>query len=927
MLATRPRFTLAIAAAVVIATLPAFAQSAIFSDGFESGDTSAWTSAVNEAPKSCLAGPPVGGALAGDLGPAPAGAYELVTCVEIANDQGFERRDEIAWSGIPLPRAAQLTGVDGLALIGPGKRRLAAQFDVLARWGGPVDDATLPVRWLEVAVRPRVPAAGVTVYGVAAYELRRYASLPAASDPFDATVTPQGAGFAVDTGVATFVLDPANPALLESIAVDLDDDGAGRVNVYTHAPGAGPRLDFDPGGGPVVLDTTDPARVTVDAGGFELVETGPVKVVAVLRGHFSAPGGASLCQVPGVTPYERFGYTLAATFYRGRRGVGLEVHVRNECSDAFGASWTDEAIAIRRASWEFPFTGLASSTVYYAGSGAVTASGAGLTVVEQRKGAGNPWTRRARVRVGAATAETAETLAAPLVALADANLVAAVSMPWMRFREPQALAVDGHTLSLRFVSEDLVVGEGKGLWNVAKLSLEPAALAGPVPSRLETLRSELRAELERGLLPRTPRDHVNASRVYASLGTDAASTIKTAYVGVMSTLHHQTVDPGGQWDRAKTFGSQVWPDVQYDPYAVDFPASPLDNGVAMNYWNPSGAELYEYLRTGNPQWVWDFALPQSRLQAHTAYVNLGDHDHGNRNGVAATSGGAGEGQWHRSAFGSDDYSYNAGLHLAYVLRPSPALRDRFAQAGRMVAGRYGVPQGDREQYVSEVDVTRQVIQHFEMLANCAEFVPGAQGQACHDRLQQVIGELAQDNLRAGLMCQGDVPVANNCGQPQKFMQNALMYPFFHRYLLNYGDVAGGRIAAALVGDPVNYYDYGMPKLVDGVTVDVNADWASILDCTLTAGGTQVQGCAWVQNGDGDLLWPNKAHTVALMLMAHELDPSIGLCAVARAALDHPSITVGWGDYLANDPGWWKGAAQMMQAMVFGVGGYDVCADP
>ena len=915
---TRP--AIVAATAVFLATLPARAQQAIFSDGFETGDTSAWTSAVGEAPKSCLAGPQAEGALAGDLGPAPAGAFELVTCVEIANDRGFEREGEIAWSAIPLPRGAAITGVDGLALIGPGKRRLAAQFDVLSRWGGPVGDDVLPVRWLQVAVRARVPAAGTAVY-----ELRRYASLPAASDPFAAGVTPQGAAFAVDTGVATFVLDPANPALIESIAVDLDEDGAGRVNVYTHAPGAGPRLEFGPG--PAVLDTTDPARVTVDAGGFEIVERGPVRVVAVLRGHFAAPGGASLCLVPGVAPYERFGYTLAATFYRGRRDVGLEVHVRNECSDAFGGSWTDEAVTVRRASWEFPLPGLASPAVYYAGSGAVTPSASALTVVEQRKGAGSPWARRARVRVGAATAETAETLAEPLVALADANLVAAVSMPWMRFREPQALAVEGQTLSLRFVSEDLVVGEGKGLWNVAKLSLEPAALAGPVSAHLEALRSTFAAELERGLLVRAPRAHVNASRVYASLGTDAASPIKTAYAGVMNALHHQSVDPGGQWDRAKTFGSQLWPDVQYDPYAVDFPTSPLDNDVAMNYWNPSGAELYEYLRTGDPKWVWDFALPQSRLQAHTAYVNVGDHDHGNRNGVAATSGGSGEGQWHRAAFGSDDYSYNAGLHLAYALRASPALRRRFAQAGRMVAARYGAPPGEREPFVSEIDVSRQVIQHFEMLANCAEFVPGAQGQACHDRLLEVVGELAQDNLRAGLMCEGDEPDPAACAQPQKFMQNALFYPFFHRYLLNYGDVAGGRIAAALAGDPLNYYEQGMPKLGDGVSVDVGADWASILDCALSAGGTQVQGCAWVQNGDGDLLWPNKAHTVALMMMAHELDPSIGLCAVARAALDDPAITAGWGDYLANDAGWWKGSAQMVQSMVFGVGGYDVCADP
>ncbi len=62
-------------------------------------------------------------------------------------------------------------------------------------------------------------------------------------------------------------------------------------------------------------------------------------------------------------------------------------------------------------------------------------------------------------------------------------------------------------------------------------------------------------------------------------------------------------------------------------------------------------------------------------------------------------------------------------------------------------------------------------------------------------------------------------------------------------------------------------------------------------------------------------------------MAHDLDPSIGLCQIGRNALDHPSTTVGWSDNRLNDAGWWKGAAQQMQGAVFGVGLYDVCSDP
>lgn len=911
-----------LAAVLTLAPIPAADAQPIFADGFESGDVAAWSSAVGvSAPDPCLAGAPLGGVLAGDLGPAPASTFEAITCLEVANDTTGERRG-LAGAGIPLPRALGLTTTGSLAVIGPGERRHAAQFEVLARWGGRVDDASLPIRWLGVTVEARVAA-----LGRATYALRRYPGLAAATDPFAVTLTADGGGFVVDTGLATFTLDPANPALLDAIAVDLDDDGAGRTSVYTHTPGAGPRLAFEPGGGVVVLSTAVAGRVSVDAGGFEIVESGPARAVVMASGHFSAPGGASLCSPAGVTPYERFGYTVVATFERGRRDVGLELHVRNECSDAAGWDWTDEAVTVRSASWELPFPGLGATAVWTAGLGPATGAGSASAVVEQRKGGGSPWRRRARILRDGAAVASGEALSSPLLALEGGELVVAASMPWMRYREPQALAAVGSTLSLRLVSEDLVVGEGKGLWGFARLALLPRP--GDVGSRLETLRTELADDLERRLLVRAPRDQVSASGLFPSLGTDASSPIKSAYEASMAKFHDDTVSPGGQWDRAKTFGSQVWPDVQYDVWAVDNGGSPLQNDVAMNYWNPSGAELFEFLRTGEPRWAWDFALPQSWLQMHTAYVNVGEQNHGNRNGFAATSGGSGEGQWHRSAYGSDDYSYNGGQAVAYVLQPSPVMRRRFAQAGRTVVGRYAIPwadQSDRELWVNQVDLTRQVVQHLEMLANCAEFVPGADGLACHAKLLELVEEIAYDNLRAGLLCQGDVPTGTICGMPQKFMTNALIYPFLERFLRNYGDY-GGRIRAALIGEPRTYYQYGMPKLGDGTSLDVNAAWAAILECTTDAGGTAVLDCQSIQNGDGDLLGSNKPHSVALLLMAHELDPSIGLCGVARTALDEPGILLGWNDYEANDPGWWKGAAQMMQSMVFGVGIYDTCVDP
>ena len=888
--------------------------------------TALLAAAASGAAATCPQGLPLIGVLEGDLGPAPGGAFEELTCLEIRNDDVRERRGELAVAGIPLARSAGLTSTANLAVVGPGDRRLAAQFEVLSRWGGPVDDVSLPIRWLQVAVEARVGA-----QNVALYSLRRYDSLSPPADPLAAGIQTLGTLHEVDTGLATFTLDSANPSLFEAIGVDLDDDGAGRTEVYRHRPGAGPKLVFESGGADVTLGTQEPAQVAVDPGGFRILETGPVQVVVQLDGHFSAPGGAGLCTRGGLS-YERFGYTLVATMKRGRRDLDLEFHFRNECSDAAGGPWTDDAVTVVSVSWEWPFDTLGTVTGYFSGAGTVASSESdfdGLAVVEQRKGGGAPWRRRARILIDGALWESAEEFTKPMAALGDGTLLVAATMPWMRFREPQSLALEGKTLSLRFISERLIVGEGKGLWNHARLSLTPAPAVAAAEA-LAALRDRDLLALERGLLVRTPLAHLNDSGVFAGLGTEEPSLVKTEYRRIMTSLHDQTVGPapGGQWHRSKTFGSQLWPDVQADSGLIDND-TPFDNSGAMNYWNPSGAELLEFLRSGEPRWVWDFALPQSWLQAFTAYLNIGGHSHGNRAGLAVTSGGEGEGQWHRSANGSDDYSYDMGLGLAYVLRPSPALRDRFRQAGRTVLDRYDLPkdrESERERWVSQVDFTRQVIQHFEMLANCAEFVPGQTGLACHDRLLEIVRELAEDNLRAGLFCQGDVPSATFCATPQQFMQNALMYLFADRIYRNYGDpTSGGLLRKGLVEAPLNLYAYGLEKRPDGSLV-ATGDWAAGMECSLSAGGTAVEECVPAPDSDNQLFMyaPTRPQTAALLLMADQLEPSLGLCPIVKEVYDDPGLTAGWQEFLGNDSGWWKGAAQMMQGMVFGVGLYDTC---
>lgn len=863
-------------------------------------------------------------ALDGDLGPAPAGNFQSVTTLEVVNDQPFAR-SEVAFSGIPIPQSLNLLDTSRLVLILNGHWH-AAQFEVLSRWGGVVDNAALPIRWLQVAAPVEL-----TADTSASFELRLYDTAPIPSDPYGVSVDVMGNTVMVDTGLATFELDSTNPALIESISIDTDQDGNGRVPLYSHSPGAGPALIFNDGVNSIQLNTATPGQVAVNR--FEIAETGPVKAVILMQGHFSAPGGASLCTVQSGS-YERFEFSYALTFTRASRDVGIQYHIRNTCSSGNGEPWTDEAATIELASLEFPFEKLGNLTTYFAGD-QLQSSGAdftGITTVAQPKGAGAPWVRNAVATLDATTQQSAEFFQSPMLAASDGTLLVSAQIPWMRYREPQAMVMTNHQLSLRFISEPLIVGEGKGIWNFALLKIHPAALfnqAGSLIDHLAPLRQSGMASLERGLLFHAPVSHSNQANLFPSMGDETASPLKTAYLDLLRGFHDETVLPGGQWDRAQTFGSQLWPDVQTDAFFEEDPnTGPEATNGAMNYWNPSGAEFAEFLRSGDPRWVWDFALPQSWLQMFTAYLNIGDQTHSIHNGAAIRSGGVGEGQWHRSGFGSVDYSYNMGMQFAYALRPNPIFRHRFAQAGSTLANRYNIPQADQEtrtEFVNQVDITRGVIQHFEMLANGAEFAPGVAGTSSHARLVEVVTELATDNMRAGIMCQGDVPTPGNCGQPQQFMQSALMFHFFHRYFRNYGDVANLR--QTLITAPQVYYQQGMAKLGDGISIDPNGNWAALLDCPLTNGGMSIGTCTWLSTNDGpNLLSHNKFQTASLLLMAHELDPSIGTCELVKTIMDDASLINMWLDPHFNQAGWWKGVDQAVQGGIFGLGLYDTCED-
>lgn len=876
----------------------------VFSNGFEAVSSALRCPDAGAAPPARY-----------DWGPLPDQALEEIACIEVRNDLPIDRFDEVAFSAIPLPASAGLldSELPRLAIVASGSRIVPAQFSVRSRWGGPLADTSRPVRWLEVSMQP----------GIGAGETRSYALVRLAQpvqrpvDPLALVRTQSAGAFEVSSGAARFRVDGESGAGLSSVRLfgpGLDQE------VYAFAPGDGPFLRL-PGLGSEL--GTAGASARLDPGSFAWWEVGPVRAVLALRGHFIQPG-ATRCVGPGYD-YERFGYTLVLGFTRGSRDVDVEFHLRNECSQAFSADMTDEATTVDRAGLRLSLQG-ASGLRYAVDSSEgwqVQVGLADLSVL-QEKGGGTPWTRRAVVRNSGTVKRQAESWSQPALAQVDGSgRFLAMQQAFMRYREPMGLRAEAegrNSLSMDIVSEPLVIGEGKAIWTRGRWRF------GAGDAELSAFGPQAQAAIERGLLVRASAVDFDRADLLPPIASAPISPPAQSYQTAMERLHADTVGP--QWARAKTYGSQLWPDIQFDLFTAGQTfADPAANGVRYNYWNASGAEHMEWFRTGDPRWSWDFALPQNWLQLFTAYLNTGNQNPGIYEGVAVQSGGTGEGQWHRASFGSDDYSYNGGQAYGYAIRPGPASVERFSASGAMLVNRYGIPraqQGSRDPFISSISIQRQKVQHFEMLANCAEFVPGTVGASCHARLMEILSELVQDNLSAGVLCVADVPQGTDCIVDQQFMQNALHLPFLHRVWRNYRDTLPPSVASALhrtlIEAPRQYLAYGMARGAGG-SIDSNGAWWAQMRCTLDATRTQVLSCADASSTFGSEFYSqNYPHTLSWLLAAQALSPGgPGSCARLLTALDEQlpggSDTGFVGYYVNNGSGWWKGASQVMQGLI------------
>lgn len=891
----------------------------------------------------------------GNVGTPPDTPFVSLGALNIVGNATVSRIEVISTS-IPLAKADNVTDPSRLAILdSSGKGLRPAYFRVLSRWRG--DDATpweqRPIRWLQITDYEGVFEGNPTP----PLQLRYYDQPPVYGQKYyDLKVSQEGETLVVDTGLAIFRVNPRNPALLEEVTA-FRYPLAIPALVYQHRKGAGPRLRF----AGTVLETlaqydattstptsgvvVDPSPSDPKAPDFEIVEQNAQRIILKSRGHFVHPAARVDCTMNGVDdPIDRFGYTAVLTIFAGFPSIELELELRNECSGETG-DFTAGHVTIDGFDWVVPLV-FSPTTVY----GALDASqantqllGENTTEFEllQQKGldSGTGWTRRAILRqLGAPKplVQTSDEARLPYLAVTGEGFSATIQSPLLRYREPQGLAVRIDRFEYGVVSDTLTLGAGKGIRGRVLLGYLAIPGAGNVEKDLKFLVSIWYDRLELPLLLRRPLSLFNQTGAFPYLGDETTQTpLKQQYRTMFEQLDQVSFGDGDEpppfWLKSKSFGLQLWPDLVFDSTALV--TSPDQSPLTGDRGSLVLTHLLEYLRGGDPAYVFNIALPLSELLLSSAWINTGKQP--SRYNGFYVGDGTGEGDWHRPTVGPTlGQTHNLGIQLAYALRPSPIVLDRFRQAADAFRLRYDKPitqQGERgpDQRIelASLDGSRggeSLFQHLEMLQNCAEFVPGKAGDDCLSLLDAVYDELVIENIVAKTACAGDPAPTTSClARSYELLGRSGALTIF-RYItaLRPDTATSNALRAMLVESGRQLVEKLLPTLQPKNVLDTSVDWPLVMQCTRN--GDALDSCA-PSNApvdQADKAW--RPSLLALVFIAAELDPSFDPCPLLINTYNDLNLYAGWLSLVATGASWDARTSAMLQSAIFAVGGLDRC---
>ncbi|MGV6852731.1 MAG: PKD domain-containing protein [bacterium] len=794
-----------------------------------------------------------------------------VAILDIQNDQNFVRTNEIASASVPIAMSGPTSSINAnvYGLVDQQGVRIPAQFNVVSRWGGAAFDTSLPIRWLQVVTKSTVAANSQNLV-----TLRRYDAPVTDNAPTNPIIVQTVMNnTTIDTGVAQFIVTNNSNNPISSVLINGSE-----------------LMDLNQNSGAYVVFNGQLIRGFVSSVEFE--ETGQLRTILHLSGLF-----------PGVVPTSCSGesfdlaFDTRLTFTSGEGTVLIEHDLRNRCVRTLTDDVTNEyfdKIDLDSAGWDFNLNLAANSkTMWLANDSAVfqlpATANSNQKIEQQRGNVSNPggW-RRAIVQQNGNQVASSVSYQNPIAALSNTATTVAIQIPWMQYREPQALSVTENSVNLEFISSTGSIGEAQARWNFGLVSFNSQSADS---NYIQSLQQNEHIKLSRALLVHSPAAYTNSTGAMSRLPVNNSLALQQ-YRAKIDTLHDETINI--QWNQTNYWGAMLWPESIFGDFTNTSP-----NVISMdgpNFWGPDRIEVLEWFRTGEPKWFWDYAFMKQQLFLKTSVINSGRMAYNYRNGLTYGAGGQEEGGYYRYfRTTTDDKQYVMGMDEGFLIRPSGALQDVFEAGGRTVDVRYTPNATDVD--IEEYRITRQTIGYYLMPLYCVMFSQDpVQSATCQNALNEIMNTLTSRHLSTGLLCSGSGNTSP-CLSDQLFMHAAMHDDFFRGFIDQFpSSPYTPAVRQAIINNARIGYQFQAGGTNTVLDMDAN-NWETNFQCM----GTDFNTCQAVNTTPGEPVYTN-ARSVALnmFMRAYELDNSLPYCnaianALVRATEDNYifSDAIGW----------------------------------
>jgi hypothetical protein len=510
---------------------------------------------------------------------------------------GVARAGEIVRSGVPLPRALNVQGTAGLAVVDTQGQFVPVQFRILARWHAGLSVATAPIQWLLVTFPATVPANGTATYRVTFDGVN-----PAPAVPL--TVAQNGNQFTIDTGAARFVVGGGAGALFDEIRLANDTRLLSGSAMTAQANGNG-----------YAHDAT--RRVVLE-------ESGPLSAVVVVEGSYAMPavGGG------GLGSRRRYVFSAGSPVAMVRHSVAWEGDrcgagnlSCNGSPNAVRMQQVRDALSLDVA---YPATATAVGAFSATTTGTVNAGQTAAVRQLLRNVRTDPLA--ATVTVPGAATVNAQQADGGMLAVSGAAGAVAIALDHMHRYEPQALRIlaDGR-LAIDLVDSNAWLGARQGLFATLAVGVFP-----PSPPRA-TLDRQVWAPLNAPLHAWPQAEWFAASEAVDEfpVGTPAADFAGfDAEIEDVAATTLQQIDERGLAG-LMTFG--LYPRNWANPLYSDeidcggsdavTPAESWDDpywcGTWTDYHNTVMTIPSFVMRNGRTEWLDELATPGALRSLHT----------------------------------------------------------------------------------------------------------------------------------------------------------------------------------------------------------------------------------------------------------------------------------------------------------------------